>query len=135
MFSLKEIFFQPLKCQPNINTLHLYRNPITGLQQIYLSGLDGLGVIVEYIQATNEFKAHTICLQDSLCKSFIYNRFVLIALRLADCRVLSMEILPISKYNNYPSIVYGYAKTTGSAVSRFVFLRYDCKSLTCSFEN
>jgi hypothetical protein len=71
MFSLKEIFFQPLKCQPNVNTLHLYRNPTTGNQQIFLISLDGLGVIIEYHQTTNEFKASTISLQDSQCKSFI----------------------------------------------------------------
>ncbi|CAF4517106.1 unnamed protein product [Rotaria sp. Silwood1] len=97
MFSLKEIFFQPLKCQPNINTLHVHRNLTTGNQQIFLIGLDGLGVVVEYIQATNECKAYTISLQDSQ----------------SDCRILSMEILPISKYNTSPAIVYGFAKTNG----------------------
>ena len=35
---------------------------------------------------------------------------------LADCRVLSMEILPITKYNTSPAIIYGYAKTTGMSV-------------------
>jgi len=34
----------------------------------------------------------------------------------ADCRVLSMEILPISKYNTSPTIIYGYAKTTSISV-------------------
>ncbi len=71
MFSLKEIFFQPLKCQPNVNTLHLHRHPITGNQQIFLIGLDGIGVVIEYLQTTNEFKAYTISLQDSQCKLFI----------------------------------------------------------------
>ncbi|CAF2879668.1 unnamed protein product [Rotaria sp. Silwood2] len=97
MFSLKEIFFQPLKCQPNINTLHVHRNPTTGSQQIFLIGLDGLGVVVEYVQATNECKAYTISLQDSQ----------------SDCRILSMEILPVSKYNTSPAIIYGYTKTSG----------------------
>ncbi|CAF1299192.1 unnamed protein product [Rotaria sordida] len=97
MFSLKEIFFQPLKCQPNINTLHVHRNPTTGNQQIFLIGLDGLGVVVEYVQTTNECKAYTISLQDAQ----------------SDCRVLCMEILPISKYNSSPAIIYGYAKTNG----------------------
>ncbi len=69
MFSLKEIYFQPLKCQPNINTLHLYRNSITNNQQIFLIGLDGLGVMIEYIQATHECKSYTISLQDSPCKN------------------------------------------------------------------
>ena len=68
MFSLKEIFFQPLKCQPNINTLRLYRNPISGNQQIFLIGLDGLGVVIEYLPTTNEYKAHTVSLQDSASK-------------------------------------------------------------------
>mgnify|MGYP006892776171 FL=1 len=68
MFSLKEIFFQPLKCQPNINTLHTYRNPITGNQQIFLIGLDGSGLVVEYVHAINKFKDHTISLHDSSCK-------------------------------------------------------------------
>ncbi|CAF1916435.1 unnamed protein product [Rotaria magnacalcarata] len=95
MFSLKEIFFQPLKCQPNINTLHVHRNLTTKYPQIFLVGLDGLGVVVEYVQAANEFKAYTISLQDPAF----------------DCRVLSMELLPISKYNTSPAIVYGYAKT------------------------
>jgi hypothetical protein len=27
-----------------------------------------------------------------------------------------MEILPISKYNTSPTIIYGYAKTTGISV-------------------
>ena len=71
MFSLKEIFFQPLKCQPNINTLHTYRNPTTGNQEIFLIGLDGLGVIVEYLQKTNECKAYSVSLQDFQGKSFV----------------------------------------------------------------
>jgi len=71
MFGLKEIFFQPLTCQPNINTLHVYQNPITGNQQIFLIGLDGLGVVVEYLQEINECKAYSISLQDFQCKSFI----------------------------------------------------------------
>lgn len=70
MFSLKEIFFQPLKCQPNINTLRLYRSPITGNQQIYLIGLDGIGVVIEYLPITNDYKTYTISLQDSASKSF-----------------------------------------------------------------
>lgn len=69
MFSLKEVFFQPLKCQPNINTLHVYRNPTTGNQQIFLVGLDGFGMIVEYLQKTNEFKAYPISQQDFQSKS------------------------------------------------------------------
>jgi len=32
-----------------------------------------------------------------------------------------MEILPISKYNTSPAIIYGYAKTTGISVWIFVF--------------
>jgi hypothetical protein len=71
MFSLKEIFFQPLKCQPNVNTLHLYRNPTTGNQQIFLIGLDGLGVVIECPPTTNECKAYTISLQDCQSKFFI----------------------------------------------------------------
>jgi hypothetical protein len=71
MFSLKEIFFQPLKCQPNINTLHVHRNPVTGHQQIFLIGLDGLGIVVEYVQAANEFKAYSISLPEFQCKSFL----------------------------------------------------------------
>lgn len=70
MFSLKEIFFQPLKCQPNVNTLHLYRNPITDNQQIFLIGLDGSGLVVEYVHAKNAFKAHTISLHDFSCIFF-----------------------------------------------------------------
>ncbi|CAF1314333.1 unnamed protein product [Adineta steineri] len=101
MFSLKEIFFQPLKCQPNINTLHLYRNPTTGNQQIFLIGLDGAGVGVEYNQGTNECKSYPITLQDFQ----------------SDCRILSVEILPISKHNTSPAIIYGYAKTTGPSNS------------------
>ncbi|CAF1282766.1 unnamed protein product [Adineta ricciae] len=97
MFSLKEIFFQPLKCQPNINTLHTYRNPVTGNQEIFLIGLDGLGIIVEYLQKTNECKAYSVSLQDFQ----------------ADCRILSVEILPTTKYNTTPALIYGYAKTTG----------------------
>jgi hypothetical protein len=72
MFSLKEIFFQPLKCQPNVNTLHVQRNSITGNHQIFLIGLDGVGVVIEYIQSTNEFKSYTISLQDSQCKICFY---------------------------------------------------------------
>lgn len=41
---------------------------------------------------------------------------------LADCRVLSMEILPISKYNTSPAIIYAYAKTTGISVG-ILFLK------------
>jgi hypothetical protein len=68
MFSLKEIFFQPLKCQPNVNTLHVHRNPTTGNYQIVLIGLDCLGVVIEYIHSSNEFKAYPISLQDSQSK-------------------------------------------------------------------
>ena len=32
-----------------------------------------------------------------------------------------MEILPISKYNTSPAIIYGYAKTGGISVCRFCF--------------
>lgn len=78
MFSLKEIFFQPLKCQPNVNTLHLHRNPITGNQQIFLIGLDGVGVLIEYVQTSSECKAYTISLQDSICKIFIENQCIFI---------------------------------------------------------
>lgn len=76
MFSLKEIFFQPLKCQPNINTLRLYRNPNTGNQQIYLIGLDGLGVVIEYFSTTNDYKAYTISLQDSASKSLFQSNSI-----------------------------------------------------------
>ena len=78
MFSLKEVFFQPLKCQPNVNTLHLHRNPTTGTCQIFLIGLDGLGVVIEYLQSTNEYKAHTISLQDAQCKINLFDFFYLI---------------------------------------------------------
>ena len=69
MFSLKEIFFQPLKCQPNVNTLHVRRNSGARSHQIYLVSLDGFGVVVEYLPATNEYKTSTISLQDLQCKS------------------------------------------------------------------
>ncbi|CAF4437789.1 unnamed protein product, partial [Adineta steineri] len=70
-------------------------------QQIFLIGLDGAGVGVEYNQGTNECKAYPITLQDFQ----------------SDCRILSVEILPISKHNTSPAIIYGYAKTTGPSNS------------------
>lgn len=120
MFALREIFFQPLKCQPNINTLRVHRNSISGNQQLYLIGLDGSGVIVEYLKSTNEYKAYPIASTDAPCKRFPSfphckkKRFILWFS--AECRVLCMEILPISKLNTTPAIIYGYAKTAGITV-------------------
>ncbi|CAF4384204.1 unnamed protein product, partial [Adineta steineri] len=54
-----------------------------------------------YNQGTNECKAYPITLQDFQ----------------SDCRILSVEILPISKHNTSPAIIYGYAKTTGPSNS------------------
>ena len=36
----------------------------------------------------------------------------------ADCRVLSIEILPISKLNPTPAMIYGYAKPSGIPVRK-----------------
>jgi hypothetical protein len=126
MFSLKEVFFQPLKCQPNINTLHVHRNATNGIEQIFLIGLDGVGFLVEYIRSTNAYKAHPLVLSDVQCKiqwkiiTVTQAMVNLISLSLisADCRILCMEILPVSKYNTSPAIIYGYARTTGMLVSR-----------------
>ena len=129
MFSLREIFFQPLKCQPNINTLRVHRNPITGTQQIILIGLDGCGFIVEYIPVSNEWKTCPISIPEvqRTHRTFIILRRkirMFFQIYLADSRVLSIEILPISKYNATPSIIYGYAKTTSLSVRTLILTDY-----------
>lgn len=118
MFSLKEIFFQPLRCQPNLNTLHMHRNSTTRVKQIYFLGLDGTGIIVEYDQTMSECKVLPISLPEVQRNSSLSNwRWWKIKLSFsADCRILCMEILPVSKYNAAPAIIYGYAKTTGIPV-------------------